>query len=76
MRSSLGQRAILSRAEIAVRSLSNLPLNGRKFSSITMFLPGAVTTEPTIGTFAGGSSLIDNTFTYGESVLHGRTDGS
>ncbi|WP_263383226.1 TonB-dependent receptor [Granulicella arctica] len=28
-------------------TLSNLPLNGRNFSSVTMFLPGAVSTEPT-----------------------------
>jgi hypothetical protein len=28
-------------------TIGNLPLNGRNFSSITMFLPGAVTTEPT-----------------------------
>jgi hypothetical protein len=28
-------------------TIENLPLNGRNFSSITMFLPGAVTTEPT-----------------------------
>ncbi|NYF78183.1 TonB-dependent receptor [Granulicella arctica] len=28
-------------------TIQNLPLNGRNFSSITMFLPGAVATEPT-----------------------------
>ena len=28
-------------------TIQNLPLNGRNFSSITMFIPGAVVTEPT-----------------------------
>ncbi len=28
-------------------TIQNLPLNGRNFSSITMFIPGAVATEPT-----------------------------
>ena len=60
MRSSLGKRAILSRAEIALRSLSNLPLNERKFSSITMFLSGAVTTEPALRRREQASLLQDD----------------
>jgi len=31
----------------SANTIQNLPLNGRNFSSITMFLPGAVATEPT-----------------------------
>lgn len=34
-------------ATFAPATIQNMPLNGRNFSSITMFIPGAVSTEPT-----------------------------
>lgn len=54
----------LSTAEIA-----NFPLNGRNFSSLTMFQPGAVATDPTGMT--GSNAIERNTYNNGIASIDG-----
>lgn len=54
----------LSETQIAA-----IPLNGRNFSSLTLFQPGAVNTDPT--GLSGGNALERNTFNNGIVALNG-----
>jgi len=54
----------LSSGEIA-----NIPLNGRNFSALTLFVPGAIDTDPTGMT--GNNAIERNTFNNGQVEING-----
>jgi hypothetical protein len=54
--------------------LSNIPLNGRNFSSATLFQPGAVSTDPT--GFTGGNAIERNTYNNGVASINGNRNQS
>ena len=55
---------------VSTNEIANLPLNGRNFSSITLFQPGAVTTDPT-GLTTGANALERNTTSNGIASING-----
>ncbi len=50
-------------------TLQNMPLNGRNFSSVTMFIPGAVATEPT--SMSGQNAIERSTNQGGQVSING-----
>ena len=50
-------------------AIQNMPLNGRNFSSLTMFLPGAVSTQPS--GFSGNNASERNTNQNGQASVNG-----
>ena len=54
----------LSSTEIA-----NIPLNGRNFSALTLFIPGAIDTDPT--GMRGNNAIERNTFNNGQVEING-----
>lgn len=50
-------------------TIESIPLNGRNFSSISLFLPGAVTTQPT--GFTGSNGIERNTGSNGQASING-----
>ena len=60
--STLGN--VLSSSEIA-----NIPLNGRNFSALTLFIPGAIDTDPT--GMRGNNAIERNTFNNGQVEING-----
>ncbi|WP_233581166.1 TonB-dependent receptor [Acidipila sp. EB88] len=55
-------------------TIQNLPLNGRNFSSITMFLPGAVSTSP--ADMSGSSGIERDTGQNGTTSVNGNRNQS
>jgi hypothetical protein len=55
---------------VSTNEIANLPLNGRNFSSITLFQPGAVNTDPT-GMTTGANALERNTTSNGIASING-----
>jgi hypothetical protein len=55
---------------VSTNEIATLPLNGRNFSSITLFQPGAVTTDPT-GLTTGANALERNTTSNGIASING-----
>ena len=49
--------------------IQNVPLNGRNFSSVTLFVPGAVNTDPTGMT--GNNAIERNTYNNGIASING-----
>ena len=60
--STLGN--VLSSNEIA-----NIPLNGRNFSALTLYIPGAIDTDPT--GMRGNNAIERNTFNSGQVEING-----
>ncbi|WP_245536099.1 TonB-dependent receptor [Terriglobus roseus] len=54
---------------LSEKQISTIPLNGRNFSSLTLFQPGAVNTDP--NGLTGGNALERNTFNNGIVALNG-----
>jgi len=49
--------------------IENIPLNGRNFSSLTLFQPGAIDTDPT--GMSGNNAIERNTYNNGQSTVNG-----
>jgi hypothetical protein len=49
--------------------IQNIPLNGRNFSSLTMFQPGAIATDP--NGMTGNNALERNTYNNGTATVNG-----
>jgi hypothetical protein len=54
---------------ISSNEIENIPLNGRNFSSLTLFQPGAIDTDPTGMT--GNNAIERNTFNNGQVSVNG-----
>jgi hypothetical protein len=54
---------------LSASEIANIPLNGRNFSSLTLFQPGAIDTDPTGMT--GNNAIERNTFNNGQSTVNG-----
>src|SRR5258708_4060631 len=54
---------------ISSNEIENIPLNGRNFSSLTLFQPGAIDTDPTGMT--GNNPIERNTFNNGQVSVNG-----
>ena len=54
---------------LTTHEIENIPLNGRNFSSLTLFQPGAVATDPTGMT--GNNAIERNTFNSGVASIDG-----
>jgi len=54
---------------LSANEIANIPLNGRNFSSLTLFEPGAIDTDPTGMT--GTNAIERNTFNNGQSTVNG-----
>jgi hypothetical protein len=54
---------------LSANEIANIPLNGRNFSSLTLFEPGAIDTDPTGMT--GQNAIERNTFNNGQSTVNG-----
>src|SRR6202047_1146338 len=54
---------------ISSNEIANIPLNGRNFSSLTLFQPGAVDTDPT--GMSGNNAIERNTFNNGQVSING-----
>src|SRR3984885_2285723 len=57
---------------LSTREIENVPLNGRNFSSLTLFQPGAVDTDPTGMT--GNNAIERNTFNSGIAAINGNRE--
>jgi hypothetical protein len=57
---------------LSTREIENVPLNGRNFSSLTLFQPGAIDTDPT---GMGGNNAIErNTYNSGVAAINGNRE--
>ena len=54
---------------LTATEIANVPLNGRNFSSLTLFQPGAVDTDPT--GLTGNNAIERNTFNNGVASING-----
>ena len=54
---------------ISTNEIANIPLNGRNFSSLTLYQPGAIDTDPTGMT--GNNAIERNTFNNGIASING-----
>ena len=54
---------------LSTNEIANIPLNGRNFSSVTLFQPGAVTTQPT--GFTGNNAIERSTYNDGIASING-----
>ena len=54
---------------LSANEIANIPLNGRNFSSLTLFEPGAIDTDPTGMT--GQNAIERNTYNNGQSTVNG-----
>ncbi len=54
---------------LSTNEIANIPLNGRNFSSVTLFQPGAVATDPT--GFTGANAIERNTYNNGVASING-----
>ena len=54
---------------LSTNEIENIPLNGRNFSSLTMYQPGSVVTDPT--GMSGNNAIERNTYNSGVSSING-----
>src|SRR5215831_650755 len=54
---------------LTTNEITNIPLNGRNFSSLTLYQPGAVATDPT--GLTGNNAIERNTFNSGVVTING-----
>jgi hypothetical protein len=57
---------------LSTTEIENIPLNGRNFSSLTLFQPGAVDTDPTGMT--GNNAIERNTYNSGIAAINGNRE--
>ena len=57
---------------LSTNEIANIPLNGRNFSSLTLFQPGAVDTDPTGMT--GNNAIERDTFNSGVASINGNRE--
>ena len=57
---------------LSTNEIANIPLNGRNFSSLTLFQPGAVDTDPTGMT--GNNAIERNTYNSGIASINGNRE--
>ena len=57
---------------LSTNEIQNVPLNGRNFSSLTLFQPGAVDTDPT--GLTGNNAIERNTFNNGIVAINGNRE--
>ncbi len=57
---------------LSANEIANIPLNGRNFSSLTLFQPGAVDTDPTGMT--GNNAIERNTYNNGQVAINGNRE--
>jgi hypothetical protein len=54
---------------LSTNEIANIPLNGRNFSALTLFIPGAIDTDPT--GLRGNNAIERNTFNNGQVEING-----
>ena len=54
---------------LTTNEIANIPLNGRNFSSLTLYQPGAIATDPT--GLTGNNAIERNTFNSGVVTING-----
>ena len=54
---------------LSTTEIENIPLNGRNFSSLTLYEPGAIDTDPT--GMSGNNAIERNTFNNGQVAING-----
>lgn len=57
---------------LSTNEIQNIPLNGRNFSSLTLFQPGAVDTDPT--GLSGNNAIERNTYNNGVVTINGNRE--
>ncbi len=57
---------------LSTNEIANIPLNGRNFSSLTLFQPGAVDTDPT--GMSGNNAIERNTYNSGVAAINGNRE--
>ena len=57
---------------LSTTEIENVPLNGRNFSALTLFQPGAVDTDPT--GMSGNNAIERNTYNSGIAAINGNRE--
>ena len=57
---------------LSTNEIENIPLNGRNFSALTLFQPGAVDTDPT--GMSGNNAIERNTYNTGVAAINGNRE--
>src|SRR5215469_8163453 len=57
---------------LSTNEIANIPLNGRNFSSLTLYQPGAIDTDPTDMT--GNNAIERNTYNNGVAAINGNRE--
>src|ERR1700734_254423 len=57
---------------LSTNEIANIPLNGRNFSSLTLFQPGAVDTDPT--GLTGNNAIERDTYNSGVAAINGNRE--
>ncbi|HKV78245.1 MAG TPA: TonB-dependent receptor [Candidatus Sulfotelmatobacter sp.] len=57
---------------LSTTEIENIPLNGRNFSALTLFQPGAVDTDPT--GMSGNNAIERNTYNSGVATINGNRE--
>lgn len=57
---------------LSTNEIANIPLNGRNFSALTLFQPGAVDTDPT--GMSGNNAIERNTYNSGVAAIDGNRE--
>ena len=57
---------------LSTNEIANIPLNGRNFSALTLFQPGAIDTDPT--GMSGNNAIERNTYNSGISAINGNRE--
>jgi hypothetical protein len=57
---------------LSTNEIANIPLNGRNFSQLTLFQPGAIDTDPT--GMSGNNAIERNTYNSGIAAINGNRE--
>lgn len=57
---------------LSTNEIANIPLNGRNFSALTLFQPGAIDTDPT--GMSGNNAIERNTYNSGIAAINGNRE--